>query len=167
MKKVVSAVLAFVLLLSALIVGLTSCEKEPAKEPEVPSGPPINNSRIPIDYLPEDGFDGATFNILAWTANGLTEVGGKWIPWEEGCVAEKDGDMLASAVFSRNAWVEENYDVIITQEYVSVDPVGGPDYATVVRTDAGSGDSRYQLFTLRSLNIVGLIEEELFADMND
>jgi hypothetical protein len=167
MKRILSVFLVVVMLAAVLIAGLASCDKEPEKEPGGPSCPPITDRRIPLDYLPEDGFGGATFHILAWTANGLTDVGGKWIPWEEGYVAEKDGDMLGSAVFNRNAWVEENYEVTITQEYVSVDPVGGPDYATVVRGDAGSGNSNYQLFTLRSLNIVGLIEEELFADMND
>lgn len=175
MKKYLSLMLAILMVLTALFAMVACQDPEDPKEngkdpvkPPVDGGGTSTNERIPLDYLPEDGFGDATFHILAWTANGLNEVGAKWIPWEEGVVVEEDGDMLASAVFDRNAWVEETYGVVFSQQYVSVDPVGGAaDYATVVRNDAGSGEGAYQLFTLRSCNIVQLVEEELFTDMND
>jgi hypothetical protein len=175
MKKYLSLMLAILMVLTALFT-MVACQdsegpnEDEKKPPVVGPGTEGGNSteRIPLDYLPSDTYDAASFHILAWSANGVTDVGYRWIPWEEGDVLEKDGDMLGSAVFDRNAWVEETYDVVISQEYVSVDPVNGaPDYATVVRNDAGSGESAYQLFTLRSCNIVNLVEEELFADMND
>jgi hypothetical protein len=167
--------LAILMVLTALFT-MVACQdpedpnKEENKPPVVGPGTEGGDSteRLPLDYLPADTYDDAPFHILAWSANGVTDVGYRWIPWEEGDVLEKDGDMLGSAVFDRNAWAEETYDVVITQEYVSVDPVNGaPDYHTVVRNDSASGESAYQLFTLRSCNIVQLVEEELFADMND
>jgi hypothetical protein len=124
--------------------------------------------RIPLDYLPTEGFNDATFNILQWTAGGMTDIGMRWVPWEEGDVDSKDGDMLGSAVFDRNAWVEENYDVIITREYCSVDRVNGaPPFTSVVRNDAATTNNSYQLYMLRTVNIVELVEEGLFADMNE
>lgn len=176
MKKYLSLMLAILLVLTAVFT-MIACNEETPNNNQTNNNQTnnnqngnqggVSNERIPLDYLPEGGFGGATYNILAWTANGLNEIGSHWIPWEEGYVAEKDGDMLSSAVFDRNAWVEETYEISMSQQYVSVDPVNGsPDYATVVRNDAGSGESAYQLFTLRSCNIVNLVEEELFADMN-
>ena len=174
MKKYLSLILAILMVLTALFT-MVACNEDPGTGGTgtgtgtgTGGGGSTSSERIPLDYLPTDGFGGESFHILAWTANGITDVGVRWIPWEEGDVTEKDGDMLGSAVFDRNAWVEENFDVKITQEYWNVDAIGGAvPYTTLVRNNAGSGDSAYQLFTLRSVNIVGLIEDEMFADLNE
>ena len=173
MKKYFSLILAMLMVLTALFT-MVACNEDPGTggtgtgTGTGTGGGSSSTDRIPLDYLPTDGYNDATFHILAWTANGVTDVGVRWIPWEEGDVAEKDGDMLGSAVFDRNAWVEENFGVKITQEYWNVDPIGNAvPYTTVVRNNAGSSDSAYQLYTLRSVGIVSLIEEEMFADLND
>ena len=169
MKKIISLCLALLLIVTAVLT-LIACDEqtndEDKKDPT--NGGTSSADRIPLDYLPEDGFEGATFNILEWTAGGQTDIGMRWVPWEEGDVDSKDGDMLGSAVFDRNAWVEENYDVSITKEYCSVDSVNGAlPYTTVVRNDSSTSGNAYQLYILRTVNIVQLVEEGLFADMNE
>lgn len=171
MKKILSLCLAFLLIVTAALT-LIACNDDPdqGKDNNDKKDPPVTNTteRIPLDYLPTEGFNGATFNILTWTAGGQTDIGMRWVPWEEADVDSKDGDMLGSAVFDRNAWVEENYDVTITKEYCSVDSVNGaPPYTSVVRTDASTTGNAYQLYILRTVNIVELVEEGLFADMNE
>jgi hypothetical protein len=171
MKKILSLCLALLLLVTATLTLIACNDPDEGGDKNTEKDPPnssVTTERIPLDYLPTDGFNDATFNILEWTAGGQTDIGMRWVPWEEGDVETKDGDMLGSAVFDRNAWVEENYDVIITKEYCSVDSVNGaPPYSSVVRTDAATTSNAYQLYILRTVNIVDLVEEGLFADMNE
>ena len=191
MKKFLSFLLALMMVLS-LVVTMVACQDpeqpnddkpstdtpgttdkpgtdtpgtdDPDKDdPQTPDDPQMPEERIPLNYLPTEGFGGASFHILQWSAGGQTDIGVDWIPWEEGDVEQEDGDMLGTAVFQRNAWVEETYKVDITMEYGSVDQ----QYFTDVRADALVESDMYQMLTLRTVNIVGLIEEELFADMND
>ncbi len=189
MKRVMSLLLALLMVLS-LIVTMVACQEpepdgpandntpgdttNPGKDPENdPEKDPENDpekdpevkpdERIPLDYLPTTGYNNASFHILEWSAGGQTDIGISWIPWEEGDVESEDGDMLGSAVFKRNAWVEETFSVDITKEYGSVDQ----QYFTDVRQDALVESNLYQMLTLRTVNIVSLIEEELFADMNE
>jgi hypothetical protein len=171
MKKILSLLLVLATVL-ALAVTMVACQVDPGTngpdDTNKPT-PPVDitdpNERIPLDYLPETKYDGATINILEWSCNGVTDVGVSWIPWEEGDVEEEDGDMLASAVFDRNAWVEEEYGVDITKEYASID--GNPGYITLARNDASVSSNLYQIFTMRTIEIVHMIREDLFADMNE
>lgn len=167
MKKIVSAVLALVLLLSALIAFLVSCNKD-TKEPPIIRNPPLSTPKNPIEHLPYDGFGGESFHILSWTAESKTETGNEWVIWEEGDVTElNQQDDLSRAVFERNEWVEKTFDVVITQDYASVDATDGFDYATLVRYNAKSGDDNYQLLILRSVDSIKLIKEGLYADLNE
>ena len=134
---------------------------EPGTDPIVPDP----DDRLPLDYLPQTTYGGASVHILEWSCNGVTEVGVSWIPWEEGDVEIEDGDMLASAVFERNAWVEEEYGVDITKEYASID--GNPAYMTLARNDASVDSNLYQIFTMRTIEVVHMIREDLFVDMNE
>ena len=140
-------------------------DKEDDEDDEDDVTVPDPDERIPLDYLPEKNFGGTSFHILEWSCNDVVEVGMSWIPWEEGDVEVEDGDMLASAVFERNAWAEETYGVDITKEYASID--GNPGYITLARNDASVDSNLYQLFTMRTIEIIHMIREELFADMNE
>lgn len=185
MKKLVSLLLALLMVLT-MVVTMVSCQEpeQPGDEKPGTDNPGTDNpgtddpstdvpgtdeptepkdERIPLDYLPTTGYNNASFHILEWSAGGQTDIGVSWIPWEEGDVEREDGDMLGSAVFQRNAWVEETFGVDITKEYGSVDQ----QYFTDVRSDALVDSNMYQMLTLRTVNIVSLIEEELFADMNE
>ena len=191
MKKLLSLLLASLMVLS-LIVTMVACQepepdtpvnddkpgdttnpgKDPDDDPEDdpkddpdddPTEKPDPTERIPLDYLPTEGYNNASFHILEWSAGGQTDVGISWIPWEEGDVDREDGDMLGAAVFKRNAWVEETFKVEITKEYGSVDQ----EYFTDVRSDSMSGSDLYQMLTLRTVNVVSLIQDDLYADMNE
>ena len=176
MKKYLSLFLAVLMMLTALFT-IVACQtpeqpsgpKDPATDGDTPptDTPPTDkdeNKRIPLNYLPTDTYNNAKYHILEWSCNGIEDVGVTWIPWEEGDVEAEDGDMLASAVFDRNAWVEETYGVVITKEYGQIEIA--PTYMTKVRNDATTSDNTYQLFTMRTVEIVSLIEEGYFADMN-
>lgn len=133
-------------------------EGETEKEPEDP--------RIPLDYLPTDKtYGGATVHFLEWSANGHDQPGQGWIPWEEADVDDYDGDAINSAIYDRNAAVEEQYGVVITKEYVSVD--GNPNYGTCLRSNHTSGDDAYQLATMRTTNISPFVIEGLMTNMYD
>lgn len=180
--KLTSLLLAFFLVLLPILC-VTACgemepapDREPEQEQQPPLEPPVDSPlQPPVDppidqphfptHLPTTGYDGASFHILEWTVGSQTSAGTSWIPWEEGDVEQEDGDMLASAVFERNAWVEQTFDVNVTKEYAAVD--GNPGYFSKVRGDAGTSNDTYQLLTLRTFEMVVLIEEGLFADMND
>lgn len=168
MKKYVSLIWA--LLVIVALFSFVACEEQdsPQNNKDNQSTQGDQNTtveRVPLDYLPTDGYNNAPFHILEWSCNGVVDVGVSWIPWEEGDVDVQDGDMLNSAVFDRNAWVEETYGVVITKEYASVDI--SPSYMTRVRGDAETSSNSYQLFTMRTLEIVSLIEEGFFANLND
>ena len=174
MKKFLSFLLVLIMVLT-LAVTMIACQEEPSSNNNSNNNnniggsstvePTDPNARIPLDYLPETNYEGAPVHILEWSCNGVVDVGMSWIPWEEGDVEEEDGDMLASAVFDRNAWVEETYGVKITKEYASID--GSPGYITMARNDASVDSNLYQIFTMRTIEIVHMIREELFADMNE
>ena len=179
MKKYLSLFLAILLIVTALFTMIACEDPEQSDDPKDPTTDPGDKNpeekppeegkdpdeRIPLDYLPTTGYNNAQFHILEWSCNGVVDVGVKWIPWEEGDVEEEDGDMLGSAVFDRNAWVEETYGVAITKEYAQIEIA--PTYVTRVRNDAESSSNTYQLFTMRTVEIVSLIEEGYFADMNE
>jgi len=172
MKKFLAFLLVLIMVLT-LTVTMVACQEDPNNEEpnnsEIPGpstgGNTNSEERIPLDYLPEKNYGGAPVHILEWSCNNVVDVGMSWIPWEEGDVEEEDGDMLASAVFDRNAWVEEEYGVKITKEYASID--GSPDYITMARNDASVDSNLYQIFTMRTIEIVHMIREELFTDMNE
>ena len=133
-------------------------EGDVEKEPEDP--------RIPLDYLPTDkNYGGSMIHFLEWSANGHDQPGQGWIPWEEADVDDYDGDAINSAIYDRNAAVEEQYGVVITKEYVSVD--GSPNYGTCLRSNHTSGDDAYQLATMRTTNISPFVIEGLMANMYD
>ncbi len=180
MKKILSFLLALAMVLT-LVVTMVACQ--PAEQPDPDDKPSTNkpstdkpstnnpdpdepgtDERIPVNYLPTTTYGGAPIHILEWSCNDVEEVGVSWIPWEEGDVEVEDGDMLASAVFDRNAWVEETYGVDITKEYSSID--GNPGYITLARNDASVDSNLYQIFTMRTIEIIHMIREDLFADMN-
>ena len=173
MKRILSIFLVVVMLLSALIVGLVSCDDpEQEKKPNTENSTNGNgngnrNDRIPLE-LPEsayEGYEGATYNILEWACGGQENAGESWIPWEEGDIDQLDGGMLSQAVFDRNAWVEQTFDIDITKEYASVEVA--PTHITRMRENASTTSNAYQLVTQRSRNLISMVQEGLMYDMNE
>ena len=180
MKKLLTLLVAVLLVLTATVtmLSLVSCGTEPGTQGgnqggnhggSQGGGQGSTEERIPLD-VPDKNYEtsaGKTpFNILEWTCGTQMEVSpGGWIPWEEGHVEEEDGDMLAAAVFDRNAWVEEEFGVEISKEYASMD--GNPGFIQRVTTNASTSANEFQLITLRTLQIFTLIQEDLYFDMNE
>ncbi len=169
MKRILSIILVVVMILSASVLALVSCD-EPNTGDKGEGGDKGNGGnradRIPLE-LPESayaGYDGATYNILEWACGGQENAGESWIPWEEGDVDQLDGGMLTQAVFDRNAWVEQEFSVNITKEYASVEVA--PSHITRMRENAQTTSNAYQLVTQRSRNLITMVQEELMYDMN-
>ncbi len=180
MKKVLSLILAMLMILTALFT-LVACQEE---NPGVPgtdkpgTGTPGTNNpggdepgeeeRLPIDYLPSEpyGSEGEpeTFHILQWTVANQVEPGSDWLPWEEGDVEVQDGNTLGEAVFNRNAIIEQMYNIEITTEYGNLDTT--PNYSTMVQQDLTNGGGTYDLMTARALQLTGALEQEWLYDMN-
>ena len=179
MRKLISLLLALIMVFS--MAALVACSDDtpdtntdqPSNTPNTPSTPsggvdtdddePDEDARIPLD-LPEVNYGGAKFHMVEWTANDHYDGGTVWLPWHEGDVTEESDDLMSSAVFARNAYVEEKYGVKITQEYVNVN--GGAN-AQRLLLDNQTGENGIQLTTTRSLEAWTLIESGLLYDMNE
>ena len=177
MKKYLSLLLAILMVLTALL-GLVACNdpedpKDPSTEDKVPNDDenekpddPQGEERIPLEFPQESyDFNDENYHILEWACGGQEAAGESWIPWEEGDVDQLDGGMLSQAVFDRNAWVEENFSVNITKEYVSVDAASG-NHITRMRQNRETSSNEFQLVTQRSRNLITMVQENLMFDMN-
>ncbi len=171
MKRFLILCLSVLLVLTTAVTMLVSCQtpdQGPDKNPNTNNKPSTDsNERIPLD-VPQKNYETsegkASFHILEWACGGQDSAGQSWIPWEEGHVDEEDGDMLGSAVFDRNAWVEQEFGVEISKEYVSIE--GNPGFVTRVTTNASTSANEFQLITLRTLDIFTLVQEDLYLDLN-
>ena len=175
MKKFLTLLVAVLLVLTATVtmLSLVSCGdptsgNNPGTNPgTTPGTTPEEKERIPLDVPNKNyeiGGEKTPYHILEWACGNQDSAGQSWIPWEEGHVDEEDGDMLASAVFRRNAWVEQSFGVDISKEYVSIE--GNPGFVTRVTTNASTSANEFQLITLRTLDIFTLIQEDMYLDMN-
>ena len=166
-KRLSVLMLATIMALSAVFA--TACADESQPEEPAPDEQPVEEQpepvepqpeRLPLD-LPEVNYDGSEVHFIAWSLSGQVDPGSGCIPWEEIDVEKYSGDLLGDAIYDRNATVEEQYGVVITNEYVSVDQ----GYDTKIRNNATSGDDMYQVMTLHSYSITTFILEKLMADM--
>ena len=162
------------MVISAL--GMVGCanETDPADDPQTedqpnePTTPDTSTPdepeelRLPLE-LPDATYNGAEVHFLSYSAEGQVTPGTTWIPWEEIDVVEFDGGTIESAVYDRNATVEEIYDVVITSEYICVDQ----GYNTALRANHSSGEDRFQVITQRSYEIKTLVLERLMTNMFD
>lgn len=173
-KRALAAILALVMVFGTLALASCADDVEPDNpdEKDNPQENPDDKTpdddpkveKLPLDYLPTTTYDGAEVHVLEWTANGMTDVGSFWIPWEEIAVDTTNGDVLATAIFDRNGIVEETYDVVITKEYVGVDDA--TPYTTVIRNNEATGDQAFQMITLRTATIAALCLEGQMTDLN-
>ncbi len=171
LKRVLAILLALTMMGSAVCLlacaDETTDNEDPANQEETPGteGDPTNpddkkEERLPLN-LPEMNYNGAEVHFMEWSVGGQEETGKGWIPWEEVDVDDYTGDLLGDAIYDRNATVEEQFGVLITKEYVSVDQ----GYDTKIRSNHQSGDDMYQVMTLRSLGITTFILESLMTNM--
>ncbi len=186
MRKLVSLLLALLLVMTAIFT-LVACsdpqtpeDPKDEQQPQQPGETPDDDDnkddddkddqndfdeRIPLNLDPAQySYGGATYHILEWSAGGQDSAPSGWIPWEEGDVDMLDGGMLSQAVYERNAWVEQEYKVEITKEYCSVD--ASVPHIARMRMNRDSQLDEFQLVTQRSRQLIGMVQEELMYDMN-
>lgn len=172
MKKIVALLLALVMALSAM--ALVACGNDTPNTPDQPDQPntPTTpetpedpaNARIPLE-LPNLYYGGETpVHILQYTTGNVTDPGTGQVPWEEGDVEEYSDDMMQSAIFARNAWVEEQLGVKITAEYVTVE---NNEFQNRMYKDFTTSGNEIQLATLRARTILPVVEAGLYYDMNE
>ena len=166
--------LLLALLMIAGMAAMASCadstEDDPAEETNDPTiddtvDEPTEpkEERLPLN-LPDATYGGKEIHFMSWSANGQTEVGTGWIPWEEVDVPDYDGDPINKAVYDRNGSIEEKLNVKITNEYVDVD---GDLLVSRVRSNHQSGDDAFQIMTSRSYEIKSIVLEQLMYNMYD
>jgi hypothetical protein len=102
------------------------------------------------------------FHIIEWTVSDQKVAGTAWLPWHEGDATEEEGDLMSNAVFARNAYVEEQYGVEITQEYVNVN---ANEHFLRLQQDNQTGDNGIQLVTTRALHAWDFASSGLLHDM--
>lgn len=167
--RLVACLLALLMVVGSL--SLLAC----ANETDTPSDSDIDtdtsgtddetqeDERIPTN-LPDSKFGGANFHIFQWTVNAEYTAGTRWMPWEEADVEKDNGDLINDSVFRRNAAVEEQYEVVISMEYGTVDNTGTP-YITSIRNNHNTGDDLYQMVTARSLQSCELSLAGMMTDL--
>ncbi|MBQ2708543.1 MAG: hypothetical protein IJF67_09775 [Clostridia bacterium] len=120
-------------LLAALLVVCTACGKTtPSADTTAPAGTtePAESTIAPDDpQLPPKTFGGATVNFLV-----ISETHNANNYSQEIYAEEENGDPINDAVYRRNAYVEETYDVKIT-EYRSSNPQGEALTAVLANED--------------------------------
>ena len=175
MKRIFALLLALVTVASML--ALLACGNDQGSQPSTPNTPTTPtkpdepqdpaDTRIPLDlpdrYYGRTNGDKESFHMLEWTANNWFEAGNVWLPWHEGDTSEEAEDLLGAAVFARNAYVEEQYGVEITQEYVEVND---GKHLSRLRLDNTTSSNEIQLVTMRSLEAWSYVESGLLYDMN-
>ncbi|MBQ7338531.1 MAG: hypothetical protein IJW40_08785 [Clostridia bacterium] len=150
-------------------IALTSCADDEPQDPDTPEDPGTSDgsdeagedTRIPLDYLPQATYGGLEINVLEWSVSGQ-RPGQSWVPWEDIDVDSGDGDPISNAIYDRNGVVEETYDVVITKEYIDVND---DLLTTAVRNNEATGDLAYQMITTRTFGIKALCMEGLMANM--
>ncbi|MBO5898510.1 MAG: hypothetical protein J6R04_05825, partial [Clostridia bacterium] len=179
MNKIVSLLLAILMVVT--MVAFVGCGNDTPNTPDTPDTPSTPDTpdtptepedpadaRIPLE-LPERYYMSSSgekepFHIIEWTVSGAKDAGAGWIPWHEGDATEEEGDLMSNAVFARNAFVEEQYGVEITQEYVNVN---ANDHFLRLQQDNQSGENGIQLVTTRALHAWDFASSGLLHDMAD
>ncbi|MBQ8642929.1 MAG: hypothetical protein IJ480_12020 [Clostridia bacterium] len=116
----------------------------------------------PVYTLPEADWDGYNFHILV---HGNSESG-----WDKNDfhAEELTGELLNDAVFERNAAVEEQYNVDITDEKLSGNIDGnnmGPGYQAI-STAVLAGDAAYGAATVGGYDACTLVLNDYLSEMS-
>ena len=180
MKKALAVLLALLMVLSLSLTMLVACNEDTqgnnngttnngttnngnTNGGETTQKPEREELIFPKEYDFTTSGEKASFHILQWSVDNISDAGTDWIPWEEGNVDADDGDLISQIILDRNALAEETYGVDITAEYVGVNA----GYMTRIRADKQTHTNEFQLLTIRSLQAWELVCEEMLYDMNE
>ncbi|MBQ7337022.1 MAG: hypothetical protein IJW40_01055 [Clostridia bacterium] len=164
--KLLSVLLALIMVLSMLAACAQETEKDPAADPgnnnpqtpDTEDDPPAEEEKL-LPNLPAIDFNQAEFHCLHWNLDSI--VGGNWVPWEEIAIEDPTGDMLDDQVWRRNSYVEETYNVVITTEYC----MANTEMPTKIRAATSTNDDTYQMMVQRSANLTSMWTEGLFYNL--
>ncbi|MBE6620418.1 MAG: hypothetical protein E7625_03530 [Ruminococcaceae bacterium] len=150
---------AVLLLLAVLFcLQLLAC-----KQPETPGGevpPSINppSERVEPDIEKKD-YNG-TFSVLHYTTTNH-----EWTnPWDEIVPASgmetRPGDLIGNDIFERAAWLEQEYGITVTNEYIEYTKL--PTTMSTIKT---SGGTEYQLLATMGRSAQVLMGKGYFFNM--
>lgn len=149
------------LLLSFLLCLLmfVACVPEDTDNPVPPTTPPPSQ-RVEPDIEKKD-YNG-TFNVLHYTTSNH-----EWTnPWDEIVPASgmetRPGDLIGNNIFDRAAWLEQEYGITVTSEYIEYTKL-----PTTMSTIMSSSSTEYQLLDTMGRSAQVLMGKEYFTNMAD
>ena len=167
-------ILALVLVLTVLAPMALSCgsgDTGPNKEAEDKSGQndqeggespgEAQNVRLEPDIPPAD-YGGHEFTVLV-SINALTGVG----VWNDFEAEEENGDVINDAIYRRNVFVEEKYNIKIKN--IEMDPSDGMDRPAAqkrLKNSISAGDNSYDAAMLAGYATCNLASGGFLMDMN-
>ncbi len=115
MKKQTTLLLTLLLLASTV---LGACSGETSSDPngettaaQVNTEPPETEAQKIEPDLPDITYDGRDYRIYSWYIE-PAGVGAYWV-WDDVWVEAQNGEVINDAVFQRNSYVEEKFDIAI------------------------------------------------------
>jgi ABC-type glycerol-3-phosphate transport system substrate-binding protein len=168
--------LAFFLILALIAVLAASCAKNesPAKSSaaddeevsraaeEGAAPEQAKDVKLEPDIPPAD-YGGHEFTILV-SINALTGVG----VWNDFRAEEENGDVINDAIYKRNVYVEEKYNIKIKD--IEMDPADGMDRPAaqkMVKNSIAAGDNSYDAAMLSGYATCNLASGGFLLDMNN
>lgn len=167
--------LAFFLILTLIAAAAASCAKSdspknPAADAEEGSGDaaggenPEEDKNVKLEPdIPAADYGGHEFTILV-SINALTGVG----VWNDFRAAEETGDVINDAIYKRNAYVEEKYNIKIKD--IELDPSDGMDRPAaqkMLKNSIAAGDNSYDASMLAGYATCNLASGGFLMDMNN
>ena len=162
MKKILSLVLALCLLASSF----ASCSEKPdAAAPDQGSAAPAAETVPPVpeteettilDRLPEKKFDGRDFTILLRTGMEYEFIS-----------EDLTGEIINDAVYERNSYLEDRYNIGIAYVDRSTTWGSGDRFNPELNSMILSGDSNFDIVAGYAAMILGAVQKGLFLNWYD
>ncbi|MCL1795026.1 MAG: extracellular solute-binding protein [Oscillospiraceae bacterium] len=176
MKKI--KMLAFFLILALMASAAVSCAKsesgsdsgKPADGDsgnsggEDSAGPeqPSENAKLEPD-VPAADYGGYEFTILV-SVNAVTGAA----VWNDFEAEEENGDVINDAIYKRNAYVEEKYNIQIKNiEMEAVDGMDRPAAQKLIKNSIAAGDNTYDASMLAGYATCNMASGGFLVDMNN
>ena len=113
--------------------------------------------------VPDANYGGHEFKILL-SINALTNVN----VWNDFHADEETGDVINDAIYKRNVYVEEKYNVKISDiEMASSDGMDRPVAQKMIKNTVKAGDSAYDIALLSGYGTCALASGGFLMDMNN
>jgi hypothetical protein len=170
MKKI--KLLVFFLILAIVGSAVISCAKsEPAAESSATDSvgekqsetvEEEKNAKLSPDIAPAD-YGGHEFVVLV-SINALTDVG----VWNDFRAEEETGDVINDAIYKRNAFVEEKYNIKIKDiEMEASDGMDRPAAQKLLKNSIAAADNSYDAAMLAGYATCNLASGGFLMDMNN